>query len=805
MANEVRVLVKADTKDAQQDIQAFERKISSGLGGAATVGGAALLSLGAAGVAGIGLSIKSAASFEKAIDQVAAVAQATTGEVKGLSDTALRIGKDTAFSATEVAGAMEALAANGITAKDIMGGAADAAATLAAAGGTDLAIAADTASTAMAVWGLKTNELTDVVNRLAGAANVSRFGVDDMSLAIAQGGGAAATAGVSFADFSTVVASTASSFASGSDAGTSFKTFITALPGNSNKAKDAIKELGLQFYNADGSMRSMADITQELHDKLGPLSQEQQTVALKTIFGNDAFRTAAGLMKLTGDEFSSMSSTMSNTSALDVAHERMSNMSGATEQLKGAIETIGIQIGMKFIPALTELTLWLAEKLPVAFAFLEEKVMPHVERAFDAIAAAVETTFNAALPYIQQFASDAGTAFKEFAGYYETDIKPALDNIAAAVMYAVGVVSRNWDSIRPVFEGVGKVVVQAAEIIRNALQIVIDILGGDWAGAWQNTVEMLRAVVDGWKAQLGLWVDAIKALVSIAVTVGGDIIKGLADGAAALWTSVLWPWLQALPGEMLEAMGDLWELGLKQGKRLLAAMFAGIENVWLFDIQPWFVGLPGQIFAAIGDLATAMYNAGAKAASSFIQGLKDSAVSLAQTVAGLFNPTKWDIPGGSPLMHAMDEFGYEAGDRFSQALAVGLGDGFHSAVVPMLASMGPALQPDLYANVPDYVKKFSPAAGGKLDFSSPGDYTQAYIGGGQYGYMPVTPKVGDWMGQGQAAVQWDGTRWVQGGPANAGTFYPGMYDKPAPGTVIQLVVDGQVLADTVVAQAARAM
>jgi TP901 family phage tail tape measure protein len=58
------------------------------------------------------------------------------GNRKGLTDTALRIGKETAFSASEAASAMESLAANGLTVKDIMGGAADAAVNLAAAGGT---------------------------------------------------------------------------------------------------------------------------------------------------------------------------------------------------------------------------------------------------------------------------------------------------------------------------------------------------------------------------------------------------------------------------------------------------------------------------------------------------------------------------------------------------------------------------------------------------------------------------------------------------------------------------------------------
>lgn len=345
------------TGDLGDDLQKSSGKADSfGKSVAGTALGFGAAELGAKALkGGFDFALGAAMNFEKGLDQVGAVSGATKGEMAQLSDTALRIGADTAFSASQAVGAMESLAANGITTADILGGAADAAANLAAAGGVDLVMAADTASTAMSVWGLKTSDLNEVVNRLAGAANTSRFGVEDMSAAIASGGGAASTAGVEFGDFTTVIAATANAFSSGSDAGTSFKTFITALPGNSEQAKNAIADLGLEFYDLQGNLRPMPQIVQELHDKLGPLSQEAQTVALKTIFGNDAFRTAAGLMKLTGTEFEAMSEKMRTTDAAEVARTRMENLSGRVEALKGSVETLGISIGMKLIPKLTDL------------------------------------------------------------------------------------------------------------------------------------------------------------------------------------------------------------------------------------------------------------------------------------------------------------------------------------------------------------------------------------------------------------------------------------------------------------------
>lgn len=339
MANEVRVLITAKD-EASAKLKGIE-KVSLGV---------------AAGFAAVGAaSLKMAGNFERDMDQVGAVLGATEKDMKSLRGEALKIGADTSKSAGEAAAAMEELAAGGRSVAQIMGGEARAAVALAEAGNYDLAESARTMATTMDIWKNSTINTTDVVNRLAGAANASRFGVDDMSQAIAAGGGVAAAAGVDFQDFSSAVAATASSFNSGSDAGTSFKTFITSLTGNSEQAKGKIKELGLEFYTAQGALKPMSEIVGELNTKLAGLSQEQQTVALKTIFGNDAFRTAAGLMQLTAEEFEALSRSMGNTNAAEIAKQRMDNLAGSMEELKGSLETVAISIGTKAVPAATEL------------------------------------------------------------------------------------------------------------------------------------------------------------------------------------------------------------------------------------------------------------------------------------------------------------------------------------------------------------------------------------------------------------------------------------------------------------------
>ena len=465
--------------DAKSMTAAFSQgeKAAVALDKAGKTAGIALAAAGTAAAGVFAVSINKAMDFESAISSIGAVSGATDKELKGLNDTALRLGRETKFGAMDAAAAMETLAANGISAKDIMGGAADAAAQLAAAGGTDIVSAADTASTAMTVWKLKTADLTDVVNRLAGAANVSRFGVEDMSMAIAQGGGAAASGGVEFKDFATAIAAIAPSFASGSDAGTSFKTFVARLTADTKPAKKAMAALGLstketanKFFDAKGNLKSMTEITDLLHDSTKNLDELQKSRLLGDIFGTDAIRTAAALSGMTGSEFVNMSDKMRDTSALELAKKRMDNAKGAMEQLTGAIEVMQISVGQKFLPVIKDVANFMATTLP--------KIPTEVIVVVGALVVLVGVlaTLGLAITPIVALAPLMGAAFAVMLG------PVGLVVAAIAALIAIGVLLwKNWDTVKAKADEMG-----FGNIIRG-----IEAVAGAFKWAWEQGTKML--------------------------------------------------------------------------------------------------------------------------------------------------------------------------------------------------------------------------------------------------------------------------------------------------------------------------
>lgn len=202
-------------------------------------------------------SIDTAATFEETLSGVAAVLSPTTEEMTKLEQIAIDLGGSTKFSAQESASAIEMLAKNGLSATEILGGALDATLSFAAATGADLPTSADIATDAMLAFGKEASDLPGIVDELTGVTVNSKFGWQDLSLALAQGGGVFAGVGGEIDDFSTALAAISPLFTSGSDAGTSLKVMMTRLIPASNDARDAMRELGLIGYDMNAVMQAV--------------------------------------------------------------------------------------------------------------------------------------------------------------------------------------------------------------------------------------------------------------------------------------------------------------------------------------------------------------------------------------------------------------------------------------------------------------------------------------------------------------------------------------------------------------------
>lgn len=291
---------------------------------------------------------KGAGTFEGQMKRVEAALDNVSGaQLKQLSDQARDLGPRVGKGATEAATGIEELGLAGLATNDILGGGLKATLDLAAAGMSEVAPAAGLVTDVMGQFKKTAADLPVVVQNVVGAMDASKFGFEDFTGAVAQGGGVAASAGISFLDFATAVAATSTQFSSGSDAGTSFKTYIQSLVGNSDEATAAMKKLGIEFFDAQGRMKPLGEQAAILRKALGDLDDASKTKALKTIFGSDAARTAIGLMEQGRQGFEDLQKTVAGGDVEAKIAKRLEGSAAAGTRVANAWESVKIALGME--------------------------------------------------------------------------------------------------------------------------------------------------------------------------------------------------------------------------------------------------------------------------------------------------------------------------------------------------------------------------------------------------------------------------------------------------------------------------
>ena len=330
------------------DIGGMKDKLS-GMAAGAMVG----LPVQAAGFAGLGYgvfdAVKNYSDFTAQLSQIKAVTGLDAEAMDAVKEKALELGADTQFSSTEAAQGMTELLKAGVSVKDVLGDASQAALDLAAAGQLSLPEAAEIMSTAMNAFHM--DDATHAADVLVGAANASATGVQELKYSLSAVSAVAAGVGMSFDDTNTALAVFANNGLKGSDAGTSLKTMLMNLSPQTKQATEEMQRLGLltdegtsKFFDQEGHLRSLSDIAGLLQEHLSGLTDEEKMNALSTMFGSDAIRGGMIMLREGAKGVKDMNAAMKDITAHETAKVAMDNLRGSLLRLKSAWENLTIKL-----------------------------------------------------------------------------------------------------------------------------------------------------------------------------------------------------------------------------------------------------------------------------------------------------------------------------------------------------------------------------------------------------------------------------------------------------------------------------
>ena len=294
--------------------------------------------------------------FTSTLNTMNAVSGATEGQMRQISDAARQLGNDISLpntSASDAAAAMTELAKGGFSVEQSMS-AAKGTLQLAAAAQIDAAQAATIQSQALQSFGLEADYAGKMSDVLANAANASSAEISGIAQGLQQSGTVAHQFGLSVEDTAAALGMFANAGIQGSDAGTLLKTALLAVTDQGGPAQAAIKELGLEIYDANGKFVGMHSLMSQLNDAAGRMTDEQYQAATATLFGSDAMRLAGIAAKQGSDGFDKMREAVDKQgAAADVAAAKTQGLPGAIAQVQNAGEELALGLYDRFQGPLT--------------------------------------------------------------------------------------------------------------------------------------------------------------------------------------------------------------------------------------------------------------------------------------------------------------------------------------------------------------------------------------------------------------------------------------------------------------------
>lgn len=218
---------------------------------------------------------------------------------------------------------------------------------LAAGTATDLAVVSGGLGNAMKVFadqGLEAGNAADILAKAQGQANTT---VQDLLDSMTVAGPIVDSVGWSMKDLAVITDVFGDAGISGSEGATALKTGLARLASPTDDAASAMKQLGIEIFNTDGTMKSFTSVQKQLHTAFAGLTQEEQLQAAATLFGKNQMAKWMTLIKAAPETVDKYSSALDNCtgSAEEMANALLSGPGGAIEKLKSSLDVLSYTLG----------------------------------------------------------------------------------------------------------------------------------------------------------------------------------------------------------------------------------------------------------------------------------------------------------------------------------------------------------------------------------------------------------------------------------------------------------------------------
>lgn len=588
---------------ARAPFDAYAEKANK-IGGTITKVGEAIMPASMATV-GLGTAaVKTAANFDTSMSQVQATMGLTkdsTSKLNGetvntmdaLSKLARTMGKDTKFSASEAADAINILAMAGMDTDDIYS-ALPATLNLAAAGNIGIAQAADYATGIMSGFGMETKDASRVADVLAVTASSAKGSVSDFGAGLAQAAGQASITGQSFEDTATALGILGNHNISAAEGGNMLQRVLKNLYQPTSTAKDALDALGVSAYDSEGKARPLQEVLTDLRGKLGELSEEDYNTVMGQIFDTASLRGANFLIQDSGEAFDNLRAKIGGASgaAEKMAEVQQDNLQGQLTILKSQLEELAISFGELLMPKIREVVGKIQDFVD-KLNNMDEGQKQAIIRIGLVVAAA--GPLLVALGKMIIFTGQVSTQIGNMVEWYtkaggasgilakaQTGLSSAFSFLTSPIGIVIGVIAvlvAAFIHLWRTNEDFRNAVIAIWERIKGAFQ---EFVGGiqerlsAMGISFQSITQTISAIWDGFCNLLAPVFEAAFGIIATVLETAFGVITGLLDVFIGAYNG---NWTQLWTG-VQEIFGAVWE-GIKGVFSGVLAALQGVADVFL--------------------------------------------------------------------------------------------------------------------------------------------------------------------------------------------------------------------------------
>ena len=312
--------VTAETSKLKKSLDAAQSRLKD-FGRACQGLGRDMMALGGALSLPFALAEKSFAGFDDKMRLVQAVTSSTGDQFDSLTKTAQRLGRETSFTAQQVADAMIGLGRMGFDPSEITA-AIEHVLNLSRATGTDLAESADIAANSLRIFGLEAGKMSHVADILTATANGSAQTLTDLFEGLKMAGPSAAAAGENVSELCASLGIMANMGIKGSLAGTALRKAYVQFA--DVKVQNVLRDVGVEAVDANGNLRKMAEIMRDVAAATSKMPTAERLSFMKDVF--DVRGMMSGL------------SLAGNIEELDKFLARLRDVSGQADETARAMD-----------------------------------------------------------------------------------------------------------------------------------------------------------------------------------------------------------------------------------------------------------------------------------------------------------------------------------------------------------------------------------------------------------------------------------------------------------------------------------